>query len=318
MPKFSIVITCYNHRTYIVDAIRSALAQTLPAAEIIVVDDNSPDGSAQVLDSFGDSILAIKNATNHGANQARNIGAAQATGDYLVFLDGDDVFCREALEVYGRLVDGRSPVLILSQLGFFAHQVPDTGIPAGAPLEFVHYPRLLLKDRSYASSASSIVVARSAFETAGGWTDVFPCEDTDLFLRVAPLGSAIQILSPETALKRGHETNYSRDILAMTRGMFKVLAAERAGCYRKGESLFARYCFMGGPAFHWIKKCFSIHAYGTTLRLIVQTWPMVIAAILHKIAAKCGLHGTVQRISLREGRTPAQVRTPLQPHYGIK
>lgn len=298
MPQFSIVITCFNHREFIADAIRSALNQTLPAKEIIVVDDGSTDGSQQVLDQFADSITVVKNPTNVGANPARNVGAYIATGDYLVFLDGDDLFRREALAVYNHLAQGKNPVLILSLLTFFDHTLPDMSIPKGAPIEFVDYPRLLLKDRKYASSASAIVVRRTAFVAAGGWTEVFPCEDTDLFLRVGHMGPAIHILSPPTALKRAHASNYSRNVLIMTSGIFKVIAGEYAGKYKRKESLHARYSFIGGPAVFWIKKCLSIGAPGTSLKLALLSWPMIIAAVLHKSAAKLGRASTVQRTDL--------------------
>lgn len=157
----------------------------------------------------------------------------------------------------------------------------------------------MLRDRTYASSASAIVVSRAAFERAGGWTDVFPCEDTDLFLRAGTARTAIQILSPETALKRGHANNYSHDVVAMTNGLLKVLASERAGRYRQ-ESRWARYCFIGGPAFFWVKKCLSVRAYGISARLAISSWPMIAAAVLHRVVSACGRRSTIQDLNLQD------------------
>lgn len=298
MAEFSIVITCFNHRAFIADAILSALNQTCAPKEIIVVDDASRDGSPQVLDAFADRVIVIKNVTNVGANEARNLGARRATGDYLVFLDGDDLFRQEAIAIYDHLADASRPVLILSLLSFFDNEIPSMNVPAGEPIRFAEYPRLMLKDRPYASSASAIVVDRKAFLAAGGWTEVFPCEDTDLFLRVAAKGSSIHILAPETALKRGHASNYSRNILAMTSGIFKVLVSERKGNYRQGESLYARYCFIGGPCFFWVKECLSIGEPGTAIRLAVVSLPMILAAIFHKLGVALKGRSVVQTKTL--------------------
>jgi glycosyltransferase involved in cell wall biosynthesis len=106
---FSIVITCFNQSGFIGSAIRSALLQSLPAAEIIVVDDASTDGSRELIRSFADSIRLIELAVNRGAVEARNLGAETATGEYLVFLDGDDLLVPWALEIYSQLITARGP-----------------------------------------------------------------------------------------------------------------------------------------------------------------------------------------------------------------
>ena len=85
--RFSIVITCYNQRHFIQDAVGSALLQRNPSKEIIVVDDGSSDGSVEILQQYGESIQLLKLASNRGALEARNQGAACAKGEYLAFLD---------------------------------------------------------------------------------------------------------------------------------------------------------------------------------------------------------------------------------------
>src|ERR1700761_4126298 len=101
---FSIVIACYNQEGFVREAVESALLQEHPSREIIVVDDGSRDRTADVLNTFGESIVLAKLPKNGGAAAARNHGASLATGKYLVFLDGDDVLTPRALEVYGRLI----------------------------------------------------------------------------------------------------------------------------------------------------------------------------------------------------------------------
>jgi len=89
----SVIITAYNVERYIVRAIRSALDQTGPTVEVIVVDDCSTDGTWSVISGISDARLKIfKLAENSGPSVARNAGIAQATGSWIAVLDGDDAF----------------------------------------------------------------------------------------------------------------------------------------------------------------------------------------------------------------------------------
>lgn len=96
-PTISTLITCYNRQDRIGDAVRSALEQSLPPAEVLVIDDGSTDDSPRVLASFGDRIRVIRTA-NRGFPQALNLGVSQATGDWIAFLDSDDVWHPRKLE----------------------------------------------------------------------------------------------------------------------------------------------------------------------------------------------------------------------------
>jgi glycosyltransferase involved in cell wall biosynthesis len=95
--KISIVITVYNYERYVGLAIDSALNQTRPADEIVVVDDGSIDGSRQIIGGYGDRVRAIFQA-NQGNIAAFEIGYREATGDVLLFLDADDILLPTAVE----------------------------------------------------------------------------------------------------------------------------------------------------------------------------------------------------------------------------
>jgi glycosyltransferase involved in cell wall biosynthesis len=93
----SIIIPCYNNGAFLRDAIASALAQTYPLTEVIVIDDGSTDDSPDILRTFGDRIR-WKTQPNQGAPTARNRGLALAQGTYIKFLDADDVLLPNAIE----------------------------------------------------------------------------------------------------------------------------------------------------------------------------------------------------------------------------
>jgi len=89
-PRFSVIIPAFRSASTVGRAIESVLAQTVPACEIIVVDDASPDDTGAVVAAYGDRVRYLRRETNAGVSAARNFGAEQARGDWLAFLDADD------------------------------------------------------------------------------------------------------------------------------------------------------------------------------------------------------------------------------------
>jgi glycosyltransferase involved in cell wall biosynthesis len=96
-PSISVVIPAYNAAKFITLAVDSVLAQTYPVAEILIVDDGSIDETAQIVSGLSSPVRLIRK-TNGGPAAARNLGARQAIGDWLAFLDADDSWLPEKLE----------------------------------------------------------------------------------------------------------------------------------------------------------------------------------------------------------------------------
>ena len=107
--KISIVIPCYNQGEYLEDALESAYNQTCAAHEIIVVNDGSTDDSREIAERYmfrdlpliGSPVRVI-NQANKGLSSARNTGIMAATGDYIQFLDADDILMENCLEAMTR------------------------------------------------------------------------------------------------------------------------------------------------------------------------------------------------------------------------
>lgn len=98
----SIVIPVHNHQDFIAEAVESALNQTV-SCEIIVVNDGSTDNTKFILDEYADKVKVISQ-TNRGLPSARNTGIMNATGDYILFLDSDDILESNCVERIGEVI----------------------------------------------------------------------------------------------------------------------------------------------------------------------------------------------------------------------
>jgi len=159
-PQFSVIVTCHNQAIFIAQAVKSAVAQSCNTCEVIVIDDASTDDSVEILKGFGNSIRLIRAPKNIGANAARNLGASFAAGDYLVFLDGDDLLAPWALSTYKILVTATKPPILLSRLLYFEGSQPPEMGEFPEEITFVEYANLIQKDRMHRASASATVSCR--------------------------------------------------------------------------------------------------------------------------------------------------------------
>lgn len=98
-PLVSIIIPVFNTEAYVVEAVRSALNQTYQNVEVIVVDDGSTDNSLSLIESIHDERLRVFSQINQGACVARNRGIAEVRGEYVKFLDSDDILYPDAVAV---------------------------------------------------------------------------------------------------------------------------------------------------------------------------------------------------------------------------
>jgi glycosyltransferase involved in cell wall biosynthesis len=283
--RFSIIVTSYNQREFIRNAVDSALAARNAEAEVIVVDDGSTDGSCELLSAYGDAIRLAAMPENRGAAAARNHGAGIASGDYLVFVDGDDALAPWALKMYERVIQTDEPKLILATLQWFSGPVP-AAEPGQQPREIrvAHYEDYMRKDRTFGPSATALVIERRALESVRGWSDDFPVmEDVDLLIKLGETGPAVQILAPHTAFYRVHPGNTMNNISRYLRQMRTLLNKERVGDYPGGSKRrFERYAVMGGHVMAFVQRAVQSGLYRDAFALAALGWPMVFASIVRK------------------------------------
>lgn len=106
MPKVSVIIPTYNRSNVVMETIDSVLMQTLSDLEIIIIDDGSTDDTQTVIEGVKDNRVRYYCKENGGAGSARNLGLSKAQGKYVAFLDSDDIWPKNYLEVMTEHLEG--------------------------------------------------------------------------------------------------------------------------------------------------------------------------------------------------------------------
>jgi glycosyltransferase involved in cell wall biosynthesis len=205
-PTISVVIAVRDDERTIQRAVHSALKQSSPANEVIVVDDMSADATKQrVLELMSDLVVVV-DGEGRGASAARNAGIRRASGVWIAFLDGDDYWEPEFLELARRRI--RSSPDAVACFGA-ATPIDETGrvVGRGEMREVVTLEELVSGRISHSTSAT--LVRHDAVTGCGGFFEGLrhAVEDVDLWLRLAAIGSCIGF--PQAASK--YEVHDERD-----------------------------------------------------------------------------------------------------------
>ncbi|MFL5832852.1 MAG: glycosyltransferase [Solirubrobacterales bacterium] len=220
----AVVIPCFNQAHFLAEAIESVLAQSLPPAEVIVVDDGSEDNSFEVAGRY-EGINRMRQQ-NSGVAAARNTGWRATDAEYLLFLDADDRLLPEALQVGAMALRRRPQVAFVS--GFSRDIGGDGRALAGLRQPHVtqdHYLRLL--EDCFIWSGSSIVYRRAALESVDGFDEqLTAADDYDLYLRLARRYPIFCHQEFVTEYRR-HGTNTTRDPGVVLHSQLEVLSRQR-------------------------------------------------------------------------------------------
>ena len=224
-PRVSVIMPAYNVSEYIGEALDSVFCQTLDCYEVIVINDGSPDTKAleAVLSPYKDRIVYIIQE-NHGPSSARNAGIEVARGEYVAFLDSDDAWFPDYLEVQIRELEGPPQLDVVYPNGVVFGNTPETGLelmslsPSDGP---VTVESLISKS---CTVLISVLARRNALIRAGMFdTSLRGCEDFDLWLRVLRSGGTIGYHRRVVMRYRRRKGSLSSDVLWMYDYLSKVL-----------------------------------------------------------------------------------------------
>jgi hypothetical protein len=244
IPRASVVIPTYNRAHVVGEAISSVLTQQCGDLELVVVDDGSTDGTAELLSRVGDGRLRYVAGRHAGVAAARNLGVKHARGDVIAFLDSDDLWRPEKLgcdlefldrhpEAGGVFTDlekldgGVAYPSFMRETSVFARRLGaernrDDVVLAPREMRLILLEEVPIKP-------SALAVRRAAFEQAGGFDEGWSSsEDWEFLLRFARTQPIGYVDRPLAVLRVGDDSLHRLDQDAGDRAMLALLVRERA------------------------------------------------------------------------------------------
>lgn len=228
-PLVSIIIPCYNGEHFVGEAIESALAQSHPHIETLVVDDGSTDSSRELIRRYPVRLLE---GDHLGVSAARNRGIRESRGEYLVFLDSDDRLLPNAvtaglatMRLHHKCAMAVAAHNLITESGRIVSRRPKESRVEDA------YERLLRSN--FIECTSSVLFRREMFPTAQGFMlGIEGSEDYELYLRIARIHE-VRCSEAVVAEYRLHSTNASRDSEKMLTHTLEVLEAQKPHLARR-------------------------------------------------------------------------------------
>jgi len=232
--KVSCIVPVFNGERYLGETLDSVFAQTHRPLEVIVADDGSTDRSAEIARGYPRPVVYVHQA-NAGHAAARNLGLTVATGEFIAFIDADDLWHSEKIERQLRLFAARSDLgIVFTHLENFWS--PD-GDPASRPDEEAFRPV-----PGYTSV--SMLARRDVFTRVGGFdVSLKHGNDRDWFCRAAEQGIAMEMMPDVLVRRRLHASNRSAALGGDSRAEYLRILKASLDRRRAGGSDVAHYPF---------------------------------------------------------------------------
>jgi glycosyltransferase involved in cell wall biosynthesis len=207
--KVSVVIPAYNAMTYLPETLESVLRQTFTDFEVLIVDDGSSDQVVEWASGLVDPRVKLIKQENQGAAEARNTGIAHAQGEYVAFLDADDLWEPTKLEKQVRCLEDNPAVGLVNTWTVLIDQLGNpTGRAATLQAEGDVWKQIVLNNFLV---CSSVMVRRCCFESVGVFErNLILCEDWDMWIRIASRYSFAVVKEP-LVYYRQHLNNTSKN-----------------------------------------------------------------------------------------------------------
>jgi hypothetical protein len=236
VPLFSVIVPTFNRAAMLGETLASVFRQRFTDYEVIVADDGSTDDTLSLLAAYGDQLRIVRQS-NRGPGAARNLAAAAARGDYLAFLDSDDLWFPWTLSVYASIVIGAPtrPVFVAGKPAVFSDPAELNGTRE-ATASFAAFPDYYASGDEWRwYSASSFVIRTDAFKRIDGFASVWiNGEDADLAMRLGTAGAFVQITGPPTFGYRDHAGTLVSETSRTLEGLRYALRMEQQGLYPGG------------------------------------------------------------------------------------
>jgi glycosyltransferase involved in cell wall biosynthesis len=223
MPKVSVIIPAYNAMAYLPQTLQSALDQTFTDFEVLVINDGSSDQILEWADQIQDPRVRLITQENQGLSGARNTGIWQSQGEYLAFLDADDLWEPTKLEKQAACLDHHSSVgLVSSWVHLIDHQGSWIASPQAPNSQGDDLKRELFLS-NIVLCGSTPMVRRCCFEKVGFFDRTLrSIEDWDMWLRLVPHYQLYVIQEPLVQYRK-HSNSMSKNFRVMVESANEVM-----------------------------------------------------------------------------------------------
>jgi len=210
MPKVSVIIPAYNAMNFLPITLESVFNQSFTDYEVIIVNDGSADGIEEWADNIHDSRVRLFSQVNQGSSVARNTGLANAEGEYIAFLDADDLWDCTKLEKQVYVLEKNPEVgLVYTWVGSANPQGETQGKVRRHSVEGNVWKVLI--QHNFVECGSNAMVRRICFETVGQFDPSLPYgQDWDMWLRIAAC-YPFKVIKEPLIFYRIHPKNKSRN-----------------------------------------------------------------------------------------------------------
>jgi len=243
-PKVSVIIPCFNHGSYLSEAVESVWMQNYPATEVIVVNDGSTDNTEEI----ARQIAGIKYIyqKNQGLSAARNTGIRNSTGEFFIFLDADDWLLAGAIDInINYLIQNEALAFVSGAHEWFTVE-DGKSIDVAREINGDHYLHLL--QGNYIGMHATVMYRRWVFDYFLFDETLMACEDYDLYLKIARK-FAVSHHMHKIAAYRIHKTNMSWNIPMMLSNALQVLGRQKESlqttrekhAYKNGLKIWKEY-----------------------------------------------------------------------------
>ena len=217
--RTSVILPVRNGVRFIEEAIHSALSQLAPGDEIVVVDDSSTDATRSVIADMRESRVRVLDGLGRGVSSARNIGLASATGEFIAFLDHDDLWPH-----------GRHAVLLGALLANNEMDCAIGRLRLRMEHDAISLPQLADMDGRLAPNLSlcTALFRRRILDLVGGFDEAMRfCEDTDYFVRLTERNYRVVLCDVDALVYRRHSTNATCDVAGSKDGVMQLIRRRR-------------------------------------------------------------------------------------------
>ncbi len=229
MPLISVIIPTYNGEKTIIETIESVLNQTFQDFELIVINDGSQDSTLEIVSCIQDSRMKVLSYPNAGLAASRNRGISHAVGEYISFIDDDDLWTPDKLEAQLKVLqDNPEAAVAYSWTDYIDESSKFLRRGGYSTASGDVLAKLLVVD--FLENGSNALIRRQALIEIGGFDESLPAaEDWDIFLRLAACYPFVAVPSPQI-LYRSSVYSMSANVARQEAACLKVLkqAYERA------------------------------------------------------------------------------------------